>query len=98
MMFLWVILIIALIYYLGRENGYFNSHRNNHNYKQQSNHSKHQKDPLKFSNRGYNRDHKQADIIDINNDDQALKIARKRYAEGEITKKEFEEIKKNLKN
>lgn len=97
MMFLWVILIVAVIYYLGRENGYFNSHRNNHNYNRQPHHSKHQKDSPDFSQRRRNRDHNQEDIIDINNDDQALKIAKKRYAEGEISKKEFEEIKSNLK-
>lgn len=87
MMILWIVLIIAFMYYLGRGNGYFNSHHNN----QHSHRSELHKDSSIFSKRKPNREN----IIDIN-DDQALKIARKRYAEGELNKDEFEEIKKNL--
>lgn len=93
MMILWPVLIVAVIYYLGRENGYFNPPLNNQNYNQSARGSNHQQKQSDFSNR---RNHTQENIIDINNNDQALKIARKRYAEGEITKKEFGEIKENL--
>ncbi|TDW00939.1 putative oligomerization/nucleic acid binding protein [Halanaerobium saccharolyticum] len=96
-MILWVVLIIAVIYYLGRESGYFNSHHNNRNHNQRPYHSGHQKDGSGFVNSGQNPEHNRNKIIYDNNDDQALKIARKRYAEGEISKKEFEKIKSNLK-
>lgn len=97
MMFLWIILIIAVLYYLGKENGYFKSHhqkRDNH----RSYRSQHPGERDRYSTKKDRMDpSRDVDIYEIKDDDQALKIARKRYAAGEINKKEFEEIKKNLK-
>lgn len=96
-MILWLILIIAIIYYLGKENGYFNSHhqkRDNYG----SYHSQHPERKNKFSaKKDRMKQSRDADLYEIKDDDPAFKIARERYAAGEITKAEFEEIKKNLK-
>jgi len=93
-MILWLIVIIAIIYYFGKENGYFNSHNNNHN--QRPYNSDHRKDQGRFPSKEHqmNQNHDEV-IYDIDNG-QALKIARERYGSGEITKEEFEEIKNNL--
>lgn len=94
-MFLWVILIIAVIYYLGRENGHFSSHHNNHN--QRPNNSGHPGKRDRFSSKKQKMNYNQEAVVYDIEDGQALKTARERYAAGEIDKEEFEEIKRNLK-
>ena len=86
----WLV-IIGVVYYFFREYNRYN-HRN-HNDRRNS--GPRHNDQMNFNNR--RDDFKNRNEIDYNRkEDSAEKIARERYAKGEITKEELSEILDNL--
>jgi putative membrane protein len=85
----WII-IIGAVYYFFKEYNRNNHHHNDYGPRDYRHKDHHHDDRNKFENR--------SEFVQNKNKDSSVEIARERYAKGEITKEELEEILDNLNN
>ncbi|MFW5718758.1 MAG: SHOCT domain-containing protein [Halanaerobium sp.] len=88
----WIV-IIGVVYYFFKE--YNRRHHQNHHDRRNGGPGYNKRRKFDDSRDGFNN---RKEIDQIRNEDSAEKIARERYAKGEITKEELNEILDNLNN